>query len=89
MAKDLEDRDKLKENLRAVDDDEGGYASRMNVQVNSNELLIDEMEGRRRDEEAFRQQQERMQRQMAGEHAREAKNEQGLIEDEIKKLASG
>lgn len=30
IAQDVEDRDKLKENLRAVDDDQGGYASKIN-----------------------------------------------------------
>lgn len=85
----MEDRDKLKENLRAVDDDQGGYASKINEQINSNEILMDEMEHKRRSEEAFRQQQERIQRQTAGENARESRNENGVIENEIEKLANG
>jgi len=44
---------------------------------------MDEMEHKRRSEEAFRQQQERIQCQTAGENARESHNENGVIEDEI------
>jgi len=44
VAKDEEDRDKLKENLRAVDEDEGGYGAKLNAQVNSDVALMDEME---------------------------------------------
>ena len=54
VAEDQADRDKLKENLRAVDEDEGGYASKLNEQVNADEVLMDEMEQKRRDEEAFK-----------------------------------
>jgi len=32
------------ENLKAVDADEGGYVSRVTNEVNSSELLMDEME---------------------------------------------
>ena len=44
---------------------------------------MDEMEHKRRNEEAFRTQQERVQRQTAGENARESRNEDGVIADEI------
>ena len=57
-AKDVEDRDKLKENLRAVEDDENGFAAKLSNEINSNELLMDEMEQKRRDEEKFKQQQD-------------------------------
>lgn len=88
-AQDLEDRDKLKENLRAAEEDEGGYASRLSNQVNSNAILIDEMEQKRRDEEAFRAQQERIQRKMQGENMREAAQDNQSIDAEIQKLANG
>jgi len=58
------------ENLKAVDADEGGYASKVANEVNSNEILIDEMEHSRRKEEAFRQQHEREQRAFAGDNIR-------------------
>jgi len=72
-AEDAKNRDKLMENLKAVDPDENGYATHIATEVNTNELLIDEMEQKRRDEEAFRQQHERDQRQLAGENARAAR----------------
>lgn len=51
MAKDQGDRDRLKENLKAVDDGEGGFAARLSNEVNNSDLLMDEMEQKRRDEE--------------------------------------
>lgn len=89
VAQDLEDRDKLKENLRAAEDDEGGYASRLSAQVNNNVMLIDEMEKKRRDEEAFRAQQERLQRKAQGENLRDTVQDDKGIEAEIQKLADG
>lgn len=89
VAQDLEDRDKLKENLRAADEDEGGYASKLSHQVNNNVLLIDEMEQKRRDEEAFRAQQERLQRKMQGENLRDTAQDDKAVEAEIQKLADG
>lgn len=75
--------------MRAAEEDEGGYASRLSNQVNSNALLIDEMEQKRRDEEAFRAQQERIQRKMQGENMREAAQDNQSIDAEIQKLANG
>jgi len=51
---DQEDHDKLKENLRAVDEDEGGYGAKLNDQVKADKELEKEMELARRDEDAFR-----------------------------------
>ena len=89
MALDAQNHEKLKQNLKAADADEGGYATYIATEVNQNELLIDEMEQKRRDEEAFRQQHERDQRQLAGENARLARRDDSQIEVEIKKLADG
>ena len=88
-ALDAQNHEKLKQNLKAADADEGGYATYIATEVNTNELLIDEMEQKRRDEEAFSQQHERDQRQLAGENARLARKDDTLIEQEIKKLANG
>ena len=47
-----------------VDEDEGGYGTKLEEQVNSDALLMDEMEQKRRDEEAFKMKHERQLRQI-------------------------
>ena len=89
MAKDQGDRDRLKENLRAVDDGEGGFAARLSNEVNNSDLLMDEMEQKRRIEEQFKGQQERIARKFQGENARENKADDELVAEEVQKLADG
>lgn len=61
--------------MKAVDADEGGYAAKLNDQVNADEVLMDDMEQKRRDEEAFKMQQERIQRKLQGENAQITAND--------------
>lgn len=77
------------ENLKAVDEDKGGFSTKLENQVNSNEALMDEMEHKRRDEEAYRMKHERQLRQIQGENAREALVENNDVTAEIQKLADG
>lgn len=88
-AADKADREKLKENLRAVEEDENGYAAKLNQQVNADEILMDEMEQKRREEEAFRMQHERILRNLQGQNMRDAKNDNNQIAEEIQRLADG
>lgn len=75
--------------MKAVDADEGGYAAKLNDQVNADEVLMDDMEQKRRDEEAFKMQQERIQRKLQGENAQITANDNNQIADEIQRLADG
>jgi hypothetical protein len=75
--------------LKAVDADEGGYAAKLNDQVNADEVLMDDMEQKRRDEEAFKMQQERIQRKLQGENAQITASDNNQIADEIQRLADG
>lgn len=50
---------------------------------------MDDMEQKRRDEESFKMQQERIQRKLQGENAQITANDNNQIADEIQRLADG
>ena len=88
VADELMNKAKILENLKSTEEEEQ-LVLKLENEIHMDGMLIDEMEKKRRDEEAFKQQQARIVNKLKADDLLAARNEEKEVAQEIIRLAEG